>query len=49
MPLNHAWLFTRGGEPKVVEKYRLEDHPLYHLAQPSKQKAAFREQDEHEV
>ena len=49
MPLNHAWLFTRGGAPKEVEKYRLEDHPLYHLAQPSKQKAACREQDEHEV
>ncbi|MBM6978032.1 TraM recognition domain-containing protein, partial [Intestinimonas butyriciproducens] len=49
MPLNHAWLFTRGGESKEVEKYRLEDHPLYHLAQPSKQKAACREQDEHEV
>ncbi|OUO05187.1 type IV secretory system conjugative DNA transfer family protein, partial [Flavonifractor sp. An4] len=47
MPLNHAWLFTRGGAPKEVEKYRLEDHPLYHLAQPSKQKAACREQDEH--
>ena len=49
MPLNHAWLFTRGDEPKVVEKYRLEDHPLYHLAQPSKQKTVCREQDEHEA
>ena len=49
MPLNHAWLFTRGGAPKEVEKYRLEDHPLYHLAQPSKQKTVCREQDEHEA
>ena len=29
MPLDAAWLFTRGAAPKEVTKYRLEDHPLY--------------------
>lgn len=30
MPLNHAWLFTRGSKPLEVEKYKLENHPLHH-------------------
>ena len=30
MPLDAAWLFTRGEAPKSVTKYRLESHPLYH-------------------
>lgn len=29
MPLDSAWLFTRGEAPKAVQKYILEDHPLY--------------------
>lgn len=29
MPLDAAWLFTRGTAPKEVKKYRLESHPLY--------------------
>lgn len=29
MPLDAAWLFTRGSAPKKVAKYRLESHPLY--------------------
>ena len=29
MPLDAAWLFTRGDAPKSVTKYRLESHPLY--------------------
>lgn len=29
MPLNAAWLFTRGDSPKEVKKYKLESHPLY--------------------
>ena len=28
MPLDHAWLFTRGSQPQEVEKYHLESHPL---------------------
>ena len=27
MPLDSAWLFTRGGSPKQVKKFRLENHP----------------------
>ena len=30
MPLDGAWLFTRGEGPQQVSKYRLEHHPLYH-------------------
>lgn len=30
MPLACAWLFTRGGAPKQVQKYDPEDHPQYH-------------------
>jgi len=29
MPLESAWLFTRGSEPESVRKYRLEAHPRY--------------------
>ena len=29
MPLDAAWLFTRGSAPREVTKYRLESHPLY--------------------
>lgn len=29
MPLNEAYLFTRGQKPRIVEKYNLKDHPLY--------------------
>ena len=29
MPLNDAWLFTRGQKPRQVRKYTPEDHPRY--------------------
>ena len=29
MPLDCAYLFTRGARPEQVRKYRLENHPLY--------------------
>ncbi len=29
MPLNEAWLFTRGNMPKNVEKYDIRDHDRY--------------------
>ena len=29
MPLDSAWLFTRGEAPRAVQKYDLEAHPLY--------------------
>lgn len=29
LPLNKAFLFTRGSEPKEVERYELKEHPLY--------------------
>lgn len=29
MPLDSAWLFTRGGGPKQVRKYDLSSHPRY--------------------
>lgn len=29
LPLEEAYLFTRGAEPKKVEKYELKEHPLY--------------------
>lgn len=29
MPLDGAWLFTRGAAPRQVRKYDLRDHPLY--------------------
>lgn len=29
MPLDRAYLFTRGAKPEQVSKYRLETHPLY--------------------
>ena len=29
MPLDGAWLFTRGREPQQVRKYDVERHPLY--------------------
>lgn len=34
MPLNHAWLFTRGSAPHEVQKYRLESHPLHQAPKP---------------
>ena len=30
MPLNNAWLFTRGSEPKQVEKFDICSHERYH-------------------
>lgn len=36
MPLDGAWLFTRGEAPRQVQKYSLEDHPLY--SEPVEQK-----------
>lgn len=29
MPLDSAWLFTRGEKPQEVRKYHLDSHPLY--------------------
>lgn len=29
MPLDSAWLFERGREPRQVQKYDLKDHPMY--------------------
>lgn len=29
MPLDDAWMFTRGAAPRQVTKYRLENHPRY--------------------
>ena len=29
MPLESAWLFTRGQTPEIVEKYDLREHPRY--------------------
>lgn len=29
MPLDSAWLFERGREPRRVQKYDLKDHPMY--------------------
>ena len=29
MPLDSAWLFTRGEAPRQVQKYSLKDHPMY--------------------
>lgn len=28
-PVDHSWLFVRGRAPQQVERFRLEDHPLY--------------------
>ena len=33
MPLDDAWLFTRGEAPKAVQKYDLKEHPLYRRMQ----------------
>ena len=33
MPLDDAWLFTRGEAPRQVQKYNLKEHPLYHQMQ----------------
>lgn len=30
MPLDGAWLFTRGEQPRQVQKYDLQSHPQYH-------------------
>lgn len=35
MPLDHAWLFTRGSTPQEVQKYTLESHPLYRAPKPA--------------
>lgn len=43
MPLNEAYLFTRGSQPKKVQKFEIKDHELYRelpeasLAGPSSQ------------
>jgi len=29
MPLENAWLFTRGTAPRMVERYDLESHERY--------------------
>ena len=34
MPLDHAWLFTRGSKAQEVEKYKLEHHPLHQPQKP---------------
>lgn len=42
MPLDGAWLFARGKEPRQVQKYSLEDHPLYsELGAPSGKETPF--------
>ena len=46
MPLDHAWLFTRGSQPQEVEKYRLESHPLY---QAEKRRCEPEPAEEHEA
>ena len=28
-PIDRSWLFVRGRTPEQVERFRLEDHPLY--------------------
>ena len=28
-PIDRSWLFVRGHTPEQVERFRLEDHPLY--------------------
>ena len=28
-PIDRSWLFVRGCTPEQVERFRLEDHPLY--------------------
>ena len=42
MPLDGAWMFTRGETPRQVQKYSLEDHPLYsELGTPSGKEVPF--------
>ena len=42
MPLDGAWLFERGEAPRQVQKYSLEDHPLYgELGTPSGKEPPF--------
>lgn len=43
MPLDGAWLFTRGQAPQEVQKFRLQDHPRYReLPEARKRKARKR-------
>lgn len=49
MPLDHAWLFTRGQAPREVQKYRLESHPLYQKAQSLRQISEMKQSHEYEV
>ena len=35
MPLDAAYLFTRGARPRMVRKYDLRSHPLYHALRES--------------
>ena len=46
MPLDSAWLFTRGHEPQQVHKYNLTGHPRYF--QPSEPQFYSREYYEDE-
>ncbi len=36
LPLGEAYLFSRGSEPKRVQKFELKEHPLYKLLSESK-------------
>jgi hypothetical protein len=35
MPLDKAYLFTRGEAAKLVDKYNITDHPNYNLLEES--------------
>ena len=37
LPLDTAYLFTRGSRPRTVKKYDLRSHPLYHALPESRQ------------
>lgn len=43
MPIDHAWLFTRGQMPLEVQKYRLENHQLYQIKAGAKKTDHFPE------
>ena len=40
MPLDSAWLFTRGQAPRLTRKYGLESHRLYHMLPECRQPMA---------
>lgn len=43
LPLDAAYLFVRGQKARRVEKYRLEDHPLYPQLPEARERAAGRD------